>query len=73
MMDDSISKKVKIKGFSNCYNGYNDTYEKSYVIGVLEELPSPEKHEQWIDDCFYSVYHWAVRTVEQRWVKNGEC
>ncbi len=47
MMDDLISKKVKIKGLSNCYNGYNDAYEKSYVIGVLKELSSPEKHIKW--------------------------
>jgi len=32
----------------NCYNGYSDTYDKACIIGVLEELPSAEKHGRWI-------------------------
>lgn len=26
----------------NCYNGFSDTYDKAYIIGVLEELPSAQ-------------------------------
>lgn len=33
----------------NCYNGYSDTYDKAYIIGILEELPNidPVRHGKW--------------------------
>ena len=40
---DLISRQAAIKAIDdlpNCYNGYSDTYDKAYIIGVLEELPS---------------------------------
>ena len=42
-MQDLISRKEAIQAIDdlqNCYNGYSDTYDKAYIIGVLEELPS---------------------------------
>jgi len=42
---DCISRKEAIDAIDslpNCYNGYSDSYDKSYIIGVLEELPSAE-------------------------------
>lgn len=42
-MSDLISRRAAIKAIDdlpNCYNGYSDTYDKAYIIGVLEELPS---------------------------------
>lgn len=42
-MSDLISRKAAIKAIDdlpNCYNGYSDTYDKAYIIGVLEELPT---------------------------------
>ena len=42
---DCISKQAAIKAVEdlpNCYNGYSDTYDKAYIIGVLEELPSAQ-------------------------------
>ena len=42
-MDDLISRRAAIKAIDdlpNCYNGYSDTYDKAYIIAVLEELPS---------------------------------
>lgn len=55
-MDDSISRKMAIKAIDdlpNCYNGYSDTYDKAYIIGVLEELPSAEEmaFNEWCTDC----------------------
>lgn len=53
-MNDTISRQAAIKAIDdlpNCYNGYSDTYDKAYIIGVLEELPSaqPErKRGEWI-------------------------
>ena len=44
-MDDLISRRAAIKAVDelpNCYNGYSDTYDKAYIIGVLEELPSAQ-------------------------------
>lgn len=52
-MTDLISRRAAIKaidGLPNCYNGYSDTYDKAYIIGVLEELPhiDPVKHGKWM-------------------------
>ena len=52
-MNDLISRRAAIKAIDdlpNCYNGYSDTYDKAYIIGVLEELPTidPVKHGKWI-------------------------
>ena len=51
-MDDLISRQAAIKAIDdlpNCYNGYSDTYDKAYIIGVLEELPSvkPKPSPDW--------------------------
>lgn len=56
-MNDLISRRAAIKAIDdlpNCYNGYSDTYDKAYIIGVLEELPPIEqKRGKWIKivDC----------------------
>ena len=51
-MSDLIERQTAINAIDelpNCYNGYSDTYDKSYIIGVLEELPSAEqKMGKWI-------------------------
>ena len=50
MKDDTISRQAAIKAIDdlpNCYNGYSDAYDKAYIIGVLEELPTAEKHGRW--------------------------
>ena len=52
-MDDLISRRAAIKAIDdlpNCYNGYSDTYDKAFIIGVLEEVPTidPVKHGKWI-------------------------
>lgn len=42
-MSDLINRRVAIKAIAdlpNCYNGFSDTYDKAYIIGVLEELPT---------------------------------
>ena len=51
-MTDLISRRAAIKAIDdlpNCYNGYSDTYDKAYIIGVLEELPSvkPKPSPDW--------------------------
>ena len=54
MSDNLISRQAAIKAIDdlpNCYNGYSDTYDKAYIIGVLEELPSvqtEQKHGRWV-------------------------
>lgn len=63
-MSDLISREAAIEAIDdlpNCYNGYSDTYDKAYIIGVLEELPTidvPErKVGKWIKDgVAYSLY-----------------
>ena len=44
-MNDLISRQTAIKAIEdlpNCYNGFSDTYDKAYIIGTLEELPSAQ-------------------------------
>lgn len=53
-MTDLISRQAAIKAIDdlpNCYNGYSDTYDKSYIIGVLEEVPSVEPKKVVEDYC----------------------
>lgn len=53
-MIDLISRREAIKAIDdlpNCYNGYSDTYDKAYIIGVLEELPSVEPKKVVEDYC----------------------
>lgn len=37
-----------IEDLPNCYNGFSDTYDKAYIIGTLEEVPSAERKGKWI-------------------------
>lgn len=60
-MSDLISRRAAIKAIDdlpNCYNGYSDTYDKAYIIEVLEELPTidPVKHGKWIWEHHIGVY-----------------
>lgn len=63
-MNDLISRRAAIKAIDdlpNCYNGYSDTYDKAYIIGVLEELQTIDvpdrKVGKWIKDGdAYSLY-----------------
>ena len=50
-MSDLIERQAAIKAVDdlpNCYNGYSDAYDKAYIIGVLEEVPSAQPEPQWI-------------------------
>lgn len=41
-----------VLGLENCYNGFSDTYDKSCIIGLLDELPTvdaePVRHGNWM-------------------------
>ena len=57
-MSDLISRQEAIKAIDdlpNCYNGYSDTYDKSLIIGVIEELPAakPKKGKWMLHDGYY--------------------
>lgn len=65
-MRDLIDRQAAIKAIDdlpNCYNGYSDTYDKAYIIGVLEELPSVDVPDTNIGDmisrqaAIYAVLH----------------
>ena len=66
-MSDLIDRKAAIKAIDdlpNCYNGYSDTYDKAYIIGALEELPSVDAVEvvrckdcrHWVGEYRYQEY-----------------
>lgn len=67
-MSDLISRRAAIKAIDdlpNCYNGYSDTYDKAYIIGVLEELPTIEpKHGRWIDVSGATICSWCSANSE---------
>ena len=37
---DADELKKEVDNFQNCYNGWSDTYDKSFIIGAIEEQPS---------------------------------
>ena len=43
--------KKSVEELQNCYNGYSDTYDKSCIIGLIDEEPTadvaPVKHGHW--------------------------
>lgn len=44
-MGDLISRQEAIKTIEdlpNCYNGFSDSYDKAYIIGAIEEVPSAD-------------------------------
>lgn len=61
-MSDLIRRADAIKAIEdlpNAYNGWSDAYDKAYVIGTLEEVPTVEpKRGEWI---FHSEWeeHWC--------------
>lgn len=66
-MDDLISRRAAIKAIDdlpNCYNGYSDTYDKAYIIGVLEEAPTIDAVP--VVRCKECKYYEA-------WEKDGDC
>ena len=44
--------KESVEGLPDCYNGYSDTYDKSCIIGLIDEEPTadvvPVVHGHWI-------------------------
>jgi transcription elongation factor Elf1 len=52
-MSDLIKRSDAIKAIDelpNAYNGWSDAYDKAYIIGTLEELPSADRPRgEWID------------------------
>lgn len=75
-MNELVSRQAAIKAIDdlpNCYNGYSDTYDKSYIIGVLEELPTAEpKKGKWTDHtCInWHGYHCSVCDYETQRATN---
>ena len=72
-MRDLISKQAAIKAIDdlpNCYNGYSDAYDKAYIIGVLEELPSVTA-----DMATLLAYESGKRSAEPKsgkWIKDKD-
>ena len=54
MSEDLIRRSDAIKAMEelpNAYNGWSDAYDKAYIIGTLEEVPSADRPQgEWIDE-----------------------
>ena len=52
-MRDLIKREDAIEAIEelpNAYNGWSDAYDKAYIIGALEELPSADRPQgEWIN------------------------
>lgn len=52
MSEDLIKRSDAIKAIEelpNAYNGWSDAYDKAYIIGTLEEVPSIDRPQgEWI-------------------------
>lgn len=62
MNDDLISRQDAIEeviALPNTENGYSETYDKEYIIGLLKEIPTVEKRGKWIEDCACSECGWC--------------
>ena len=45
---DADALKKAVEKFPNCYNGWSDAYDKSFIIGAIEEQPTIEpKRGEW--------------------------
>lgn len=78
-MTDLISKKAAIKAIDdlpNCYNGYSDTYDKAYIIGVIEEVPTIEPKrgcEYWDGESGFCALQRPADPVKHgKWERDSE-
>lgn len=37
---DADALRKSVLGLQNCYNGFSDTYDKSFIIGLIDEQPT---------------------------------
>ena len=51
---DADALKRNILCWKNCYNGYSDAYDKSMIIGTIEEMPTVEADVVRCKDCVYA-------------------
>ena len=54
LIDADVLKK-EVDNFPNCYNGWSDTYDKSFIIGAIEEQLSIDIVR--CQDCKHWVYN----------------
>ena len=62
-MSDLIDRRQAIKAIDdlpNCYNGFSDTYDKTYIIGVLEELPPAATRWHRVEDELPDLLQFVV-------------
>jgi hypothetical protein len=77
MMSDLIRREDAIKAIEelpNAYNGWSDAYDKAYIIGALEEVPSADRPQgEWIkhEHGFWTFVN--DRGERDGWLPDYEC
>lgn len=75
-MSDLISRQAANKAIDdlpNCYNGYSDTYDKAYIIGVLEEVPK-DGCEYWDGESGFCALQRPSDLKRGKWItKKDAC
>ena len=60
MSEELIRRSDAIKAIEelpNAYNGWSDAYDKAYIIGTLEEVPSADRPQgEWIRTGRTNIY-----------------
>ena len=50
---DADKLRKDILDLSNCYNGFSDTYDKAYIIDVIDEQPTVNVCPYWDNESDY--------------------
>lgn len=76
---DADALKKAVEGFPNCYNGWSDAYDKSFIIGAIEEQPSIKpRRGEWImskpeEEGFGAVFQCSRCSCEVDCVPTNFC
>lgn len=76
-MSDLISRADAIDAIEelpNAYNGWSDAYDKAYIIGALEEVPSADRPQgEWIErEQEYEMFGVIVTDIDYKCTNCGE-
>lgn len=73
-----------VEDLPNCYNGFSDTYDKAFIIGLIEEIPTAdvvdkERYDRLLENA--TIISEALRKYQNadvsernvgKWIENTE-
>lgn len=72
---DAEKLKESVEGLQDCYNGYSDTYDKSCIIGLIDEEPTADVVPVVrCKDCrYYEIYELKSDGTDDRRYRPSVC